>query len=71
MGTTTFCVNVLYRRNGTWQGQVTWVEGKKTVSFRSVLELLKLLESVGDAASDRKKELGFTDIGKNFEKLPL
>ena len=28
-----------------WQGSVTWVEGKREQSFRSVLELILLIDS--------------------------
>ena len=45
----TFIVQVLYRQNASWQGKVIWVEKKKTIPFRSVLELIKLMDSaVGD-----------------------
>lgn len=42
----TFLVRVQYRQSATWQGQVTWVEKKKTAGFRSALELLKLMDSI-------------------------
>jgi len=41
----TFVIHVLYRRNSSWQGTVTWMEKKKTQNFRSVLELIFLLDS--------------------------
>jgi hypothetical protein len=41
----TFELRVLFRRNNTWQGSVRWVEGQKEESFRSVLELLMLMDS--------------------------
>lgn len=40
----TFVVRVLFRQNATWQGTVTWIEGNKTQHFRSMLELIHLLE---------------------------
>lgn len=40
----TFVVRVLFRQNATWQGTVSWVEGNKTQQFRSMLELIHLLE---------------------------
>ncbi len=42
----TFLVNILYRQNATWQGTVTWVEGDRSVNFRSALELFVLIEGV-------------------------
>lgn len=44
----TFVVRVKYRENATWQGHVTWAEKNQTCSFRSVLELLKLIDSALD-----------------------
>ena len=41
----TFIVKIVNRQNSTWQGTVNWVEEQKTVSFRSALELIKLLDS--------------------------
>ena len=41
----TFQIKILFRRNTSWQGMVTWVEGKQEESFRSVLELICLMDS--------------------------
>lgn len=40
-----FAVHVMFRRNATWQGTVTWVEGNQSRHFRSVLELVSLISS--------------------------
>ena len=40
----TFIVQVKYRQNSTWQGQVIWAEENKKVYFRSALELLRLID---------------------------
>lgn len=40
-----FIVEIKNREHHTWQGAVTWVEGKKKENFRSALELLKLMNS--------------------------
>lgn len=41
----TFTVRVLFRQNASWQGSVTWLEGGRDESFRSVLELIFLMDS--------------------------
>lgn len=41
----TFGIKVLFRQNTSWQGIVSWKETKKEESFRSVLELIMLLNS--------------------------
>ena len=44
-GLATFAVRVLFRQNASWQGSVTWLEGKQEQSFRSALELIFLISS--------------------------
>jgi len=41
----TFHLQVLYRRNSSWQGKLVWMEQDQLQSFRSVLELMMLIES--------------------------
>ena len=41
----TFYLKVLFRQNASWQGTVRWEEGGQEESFRSVLELLLLMNS--------------------------
>ena len=41
----TFALKVLFRQNASWQGSVTWLEGGREESFRSVLELVLLMDS--------------------------
>ena len=41
----TYVVEVLYQQNNTWQGNVTWNEGRVKSAFRSELELIKLLDT--------------------------
>ena len=44
-GLATFAVRIMFRRNSSWQGSVTWMEGDQQENFRSVLELLLLIDS--------------------------
>lgn len=39
----TFVVSVQFRQNATWQGTVSWSEQKETRRFRSMLELISLM----------------------------
>ncbi|MBO5339656.1 MAG: hypothetical protein J6A62_01495 [Oscillospiraceae bacterium] len=52
--TATFTVKVLFRQNASWQGTVTWLEGRREQSFRSVLELLLLMDSAIQAQGQEK-----------------
>lgn len=55
----TFSIRVLFRQNASWQGFVTWLENGEEISFRSVLELLMLINSVtcGERAENAPKYL--------------
>lgn len=56
-GPATFVVRILFRRNATWQGTVSWKEKRCQVNFRSFLELLLLMqEAVGRSGEWKKKE---------------
>jgi len=41
----TFQLSVLFRQNASWQGSLTWLERAEEPRFRSVLELVGLLDS--------------------------
>ena len=41
----TFALRILFRQNASWQGSVFWYDGEQEESFRSVLELLMLMDS--------------------------
>lgn len=42
----TFIVEVMDHQKYTWQGQIYWIQGNKKISFRSVMEMLHLMDSV-------------------------
>ena len=53
----TFYIKVLFRQNTSWQGTVKWAETGQEEAFRSVLELLLMMDSAmsgGQAAGPRK-----------------
>ena len=47
----TFIIRVQHRQNSSWQGRITWMEQDKTVYFRSMWEMLKLVDSALDTVS--------------------
>jgi hypothetical protein len=55
-----FLVDIVDTQNHTWQGKVYWVQEKKTVTFRSALELMQLLSS----AVTPEDELGMEHSAK-------
>lgn len=44
-GKETFVVQINSQEKGTWQGQVTWLDESKSMGFRSMLELIRLMDS--------------------------
>jgi Holliday junction resolvase-like predicted endonuclease len=44
-GTATFIIQIKYRENATWQGPVEWIEKKQKMTFRSALELIRIIDS--------------------------
>ena len=42
----TFQIQVLFREFRTWQGRIVWKEQNQEASFRSVLELMQLLDEI-------------------------
>ena len=47
----TFIIRVQHRQNSSWQGRITWMEADKTIQFRSVWEMVKLIENAMDTVS--------------------
>jgi hypothetical protein len=56
----TFIVQILSQQNATWQGLITWTEGRQTQSYRSALELIKLIDSA-EEEEEEERESGQSD----------
>lgn len=41
----TFQIRVLFRQNASWQGSLVWTDRDLDAQFRSVLELIRLIDS--------------------------
>lgn len=48
-----FIIRVQHRQNSSWQGRITWMEKDKTVYFRSIWEMIKLIGSALDTVSEQ------------------
>lgn len=50
-------LRILFRQNASWQGSVDWIERKQEQHFRSVLELIFLIDStLGGARTNLSNE---------------
>jgi hypothetical protein len=55
----TFIVKVEYSQHDTYQGQIVWAEGNKSRRFRSMLELVRLMDDVmasGEMKGQERKD---------------
>jgi hypothetical protein len=41
----TFKINIMFRQNASWQGGIVWIENQSEAQFRSLLELIMLLDN--------------------------
>ncbi len=47
----TFIIRVQHRQNSSWQGRITWSDKNKTVNFRSIWEMVRLIGDALDTVS--------------------
>ncbi len=50
----TFIIEISDTQNQSYQGEIEWVQGHKKQAFRSVMELLRLLDSAVHEAEDNE-----------------
>ncbi len=43
-GGTNFLIRIQYGQHHSWQGTIQWLDGGKTLPFRSMLEMIYLME---------------------------
>ena len=53
----TFIIKVQHRQNSSWQGRITWMEKNKTLYFRSIWEMIKMIASALDTVSRQEDEV--------------
>ena len=51
-----FIIRVQHRQNSSWQGRITWVEKNQTLYFRSVWEMMKLIETAIDTVAPPEED---------------
>jgi hypothetical protein len=54
-----FLIQVKFRQDNCWQGTIQWLEGQKSCSFRSLLEMLRLMDEAlkATASPEDKQEM--------------
>jgi len=61
-GNSEFLVRVLFRQNASWQGEIHWIDQDKKKYFKSVLELIMLMQSAMDEAGKPVAEYSFQSL---------
>jgi hypothetical protein len=64
-----FLVQVKFRQNNCWQGTIQWLEGQKTCSFRSLLEMLRLMDEaleITTASEDKQDSRSWTTAAQEI-----
>ena len=57
----TFIIEVVDHQKCTWQGQIHWIQGDKKIPFRSIMEMLHLMDSVIPDEEGWPQEAGRTE----------
>ena len=51
-----FILEIMDNQKDTWQGQLRWIDGKKESPFRSVLEMLHLIDSTLNGGTEETSD---------------
>ncbi len=62
-----FIIRVQHRQNSSWQGRITWMEQDKTLYFRSIWEMIKLIASAIET-SEAEQETSWFEEKKKQKK---
>lgn len=52
----TFIIDIKGSHNNTWQDTILWVQKQKKESFRSTLELIRLLDSAVETVKEEEQK---------------
>lgn len=65
----TFVIRVQHRQHSSWQGRITWMDKNKTLYFRSVWEMVKLIASALTTVGGEEElsEMNWTEDTENVE----
>ena len=55
MKKSTFVVKILSNENGTWQGRITYADENRIQYFRSLLEMIRLIDE--EVSSEEREKL--------------
>lgn len=50
----TFIIDIKAQQYGSWQGSISWINENRKENFRSILEMIKLLDSAINYDHEKK-----------------
>jgi hypothetical protein len=56
LGKPDFMIRLSLRQNVTWQGELHWLNAGRRVNFRSLMELISLMQEAADISAEPRKE---------------
>lgn len=54
-----FLIKILMRQNSSWQGEIRWLNSDKVIHFRSMLEMVMLIQEAMDLSGEPEAEYKF------------
>ena len=68
VGSTAFLVRIIFRQNATWMGEIHWLEEDKKLYFRSLLEMVMLMQEALDTTGTPPAEYTFRSWEDDVEE---
>ena len=59
VGDCAFLVRIIFRQNATWMGEIHWLNGEKKIYFRSLMEMIMLMQEALDQCGIPPAEYSF------------
>ena len=59
VGDCAFLIRIIFRQNATWMGEIHWLNGEKKIYFRSLMEMIMLMQDALDQCGLPPAEYSF------------
>ena len=70
VGDSAFLIRIIFRQNATWMGEIHWLNGEKKIYFRSLMEMIMLMQDALDTSGIPPAEYSFR-TWEDLEKASL
>lgn len=66
-----FHVKLYFMQNTSWQGEILWINTGKKIRFRSMLELIMIMQEAMEISGEPQMEYSFRSWGEQKEEAYL